>query len=66
MDTRRATDDSVDVLDSTSRSPTERNAVDMRGFDGRGRGMEGILRLQSQYGIITGICEKNAGGSLRH
>jgi hypothetical protein len=31
MDTRRATEGSADVLDSTSRSPTERNAVDMPG-----------------------------------
>jgi len=31
MDTRRATEGSAGVLDSTSRSPTERNAVDMPG-----------------------------------
>ncbi len=31
MDTRRATEGSADLLDSTSRSPTERNAVDMPG-----------------------------------
>ena len=29
MDTRRATEGSAGVLDSTSMSPTERNAVDM-------------------------------------
>ena len=29
VDTRRATEGPADVLDSTSRSPTERNAVDM-------------------------------------
>jgi hypothetical protein len=32
MDTRRATEGSAVVLDSTSRSPTERNAVDTGGF----------------------------------
>ena len=32
MDTRRATEGSAGVLDSTSRSPTERNAVDMPGY----------------------------------
>ncbi len=32
MDTGRATEGPEDVLDSTSRSPTERNAVDMPGF----------------------------------
>ena len=31
MDTRRATEGSAGVLDSTSRSTTERNAVDMPG-----------------------------------
>jgi len=31
MDTRRATEGSAGVLDSTSRSLTERNAVDMPG-----------------------------------
>ena len=31
MDTRRATEDPAGVLDTTSRSPTERNAVDMPG-----------------------------------
>jgi hypothetical protein len=31
MDTRRATEGPGGVLDSTSRSPTERNAVDMPG-----------------------------------
>jgi hypothetical protein len=31
MDTRRATEGPAGVLDSTSRSPTERNAVDMPG-----------------------------------
>ena len=31
MDTRRATEGSAGVLDSTSRSPKERNAVDMPG-----------------------------------
>jgi hypothetical protein len=31
MDTRRATEGPADVLDSTSRSPMERNAVDMPG-----------------------------------
>jgi hypothetical protein len=31
VDTRRATEGIADVLDSTSRSPTERNAVDMPG-----------------------------------
>jgi len=29
MDTRRATEGPADILDSTSRSPTERNAVNM-------------------------------------
>ena len=33
MDTRRATEGPAGVLDSTSRSPTERNAVDMLGSD---------------------------------
>jgi hypothetical protein len=31
MDTRRATEGPAGVLDSTSRSPKERNAVDMPG-----------------------------------
>jgi hypothetical protein len=31
MEPRRATEGSAGVLDSTSRSPTERNAVDMPG-----------------------------------
>ena len=31
VDTRRATEGPADVLDGTSRSPTERNAVDMPG-----------------------------------
>ena len=31
MDTRRATEGPAGVLDSTARSPTERNAVDMPG-----------------------------------
>ncbi len=31
VETRRATEGLADVLDSTSRSPTERNAVDMPG-----------------------------------
>ena len=31
MDTRRATEGPAGVLDSTSRSPAERNAVDMPG-----------------------------------
>jgi hypothetical protein len=31
MDTRRATEGSAGILDSMSRSPTERNAVDMSG-----------------------------------
>jgi hypothetical protein len=31
MDTRRATEGSTGILDSMSRSPTERNAVDMPG-----------------------------------
>jgi hypothetical protein len=31
MDTRRATEGSAGVLNSTSRSPTERNAVDVPG-----------------------------------
>jgi len=31
MDTRRATEGSAGVLDSTSRSPSERNAVDRPG-----------------------------------
>jgi hypothetical protein len=32
MDTRRATEGSAGVLDSTSRNATERNAVDMPGY----------------------------------
>jgi hypothetical protein len=32
MDTRRATEGPAVVLNSTSRSPKERNAVDMPGF----------------------------------
>jgi hypothetical protein len=31
MNTRRATEGSAGVLDTTSRGPTERNAVDMPG-----------------------------------
>jgi hypothetical protein len=31
MDTRRATEDPAGILDSMSRSPTERSAVDMPG-----------------------------------
>ena len=31
VDARRATEGPADVLDSTSRSPTERNAADMPG-----------------------------------
>jgi hypothetical protein len=33
MDTRRATEGPAGMLDSMSRSPTERNAVDMPGSD---------------------------------
>ena len=51
MDTRRATEGSAGVLNSTSRSPSERNAVDMPGSDAV---IESWREMRASYLSVSG------------
>jgi hypothetical protein len=62
VDTKRATEGLADVLDSTSRSPTERNAVDMPGAAGAVESRE-KCGLGRRSGDVYSFVSGRAGGA---